>query len=573
MIQRVALSLRAFSIASVVAIVPAAGHAHPHQWMDVASELLFDDHGRIVAIRHHWRFDEAFTAFALQGLDTNDDGLYTRDELQPLAEVNVESLAEYDFFTFVSAGENEAGFATPRDYWLDLDRSQLTLHYTLPLAEPLSSSGELLVQVYDPEYYIAFIMPSPEAVRLVGAPRECRLVVTPASGPDPAAAAALATIGPDQRELPAEMQDLAKGIDNSAALNCSEPTSPATDAQPVPTENAGIADRVMGRAELESVDVTTSAGPTEPAKPGLASPDLAGDALPISPPALAEPRPVGRFAGMVAETIQVVSLEGSKFSWLGAISFLYGVFHASRLQYGGAVVRSEFAARQPRVWRVATACLALFMQTSAAILIVGLITLLLFTLSLTLTNTMILVERISYALLAILGFCLIVYKSARIAYPGRAASAFCAFRHIQHSSLIHLCEGRTSATRAIRQGSSAACSNPSSNSSSPIKRFMYATAAAIMSVRIRPCSGALAVLLFALGQGFFWTGVWSTYLMAVAIVLTVTTLNVLPVGENRVPRQAPGHCPSNRVILAGEILAAVFIAVLGTALFVSSGSA
>jgi hypothetical protein len=78
--------------------------------------------------------------------------------------------------------------------------------------------------VYDPEYYIAFRLPSVDAFRLVDAPAACRLAVFPAEGPDPAAAAALATLGPDQRELPAGMEDLTGGIDNSAEVNCGGPT-------------------------------------------------------------------------------------------------------------------------------------------------------------------------------------------------------------------------------------------------------------------------------------------------------------------------------------------------------------
>jgi ABC-type uncharacterized transport system substrate-binding protein len=94
----------------------------------------------------------------------------------------------------------------------------------LPLAQPLFTRGEVLLQVYDPEYYIAYTLPSAEAVRLVGAPADCRLQVTPAQGPDAQAAAALATLGPDQRELPEDLQDLTGGIDNSAVINCGGPT-------------------------------------------------------------------------------------------------------------------------------------------------------------------------------------------------------------------------------------------------------------------------------------------------------------------------------------------------------------
>jgi ABC-type uncharacterized transport system substrate-binding protein len=68
--------------------------SHPHEWVDVASEVLFDAQGRVTAVRHHWRFDEAFSAFAVQGLDTDSDGLYSAEELAPLAQENVESLKD-----------------------------------------------------------------------------------------------------------------------------------------------------------------------------------------------------------------------------------------------------------------------------------------------------------------------------------------------------------------------------------------------------------------------------------------------------------------------------------------------
>ncbi|MBA3517737.1 MAG: DUF1007 family protein, partial [Rhizobiales bacterium] len=231
--------LCSLSIAVALCLAPAAAQAHPHEWIDVASEVLFNERGAIEAIRHHWRFDEAFSAFALQGLDTDQDGSYSTEELKPLAQENVESLVDFDFFTFVSTGDYQAGFAAPRDYRLELDGdARLTLHYTLPLAQPLFTKGEVLLQVYDPEYYIALSLPSVEAVRLVGAPAGCRLHVTPAQGPDAQAAAALATIGPDQRELPSEMEGLTGGIDNSASINCGGPTVAAGGGQQAPRSAA-----------------------------------------------------------------------------------------------------------------------------------------------------------------------------------------------------------------------------------------------------------------------------------------------------------------------------------------------
>jgi ABC-type uncharacterized transport system substrate-binding protein len=194
--------------------------AHPHVWVDAASEIVFNDEGRIVAVRHHWRFDEVFSSFATMGLDTDGDGVLTREELQPLAEVNVESLSEFGFFTFMTVGDYRAGFGEPRDYWLEDHDGQLTLHFTLPLARPLSAGQPVRLQVYDPEYFVAFEVPSEEAIRLADAPTHCELKVRLAQELDPAAAAALAVIGPDQRELPPELRELTEDLDNSATISC-----------------------------------------------------------------------------------------------------------------------------------------------------------------------------------------------------------------------------------------------------------------------------------------------------------------------------------------------------------------
>ena len=212
---------RTLTFIALLILMAAPAAAHPHVWIDSASEILFDKSGRMVAIRHHWRFDEGFSAYAIQGLDTNDDGKYSREELDPLAQVNVESLNEYEFFTFMTIGDRDIGFSDPRDYWLDLDAGQLTLHFTLPLTEPAKPDAAAILEVYDPEYFVAFELPSMEAVRLVDAPAGCGLTVRLARELDADAASALAEIGPEQRELPDELKDLTDGLDNSATLTCS----------------------------------------------------------------------------------------------------------------------------------------------------------------------------------------------------------------------------------------------------------------------------------------------------------------------------------------------------------------
>ena len=147
--------------------------AHPHVWATVRSEIVFGADNKISAIRHAWTFDEFYTAMAVEGLDTNGDGVYSKEELQPLAQVNVELLKEFDYFTFVHFGKDEKPLPLkePVDYSVDYDKTLLTLHFTLPVEKPIDPKGnEVDVDVYDPSFFVAFGFATEAPVKIAGTP-------------------------------------------------------------------------------------------------------------------------------------------------------------------------------------------------------------------------------------------------------------------------------------------------------------------------------------------------------------------------------------------------------------------
>ena len=86
----------------------AGASAHPHVWVIAKSELVYSPDGKLKEIRHAWTFDDMFSAFAAQGLDTNNDGKLSREELADLAKTNVESLKEFGYFTVEQEGRKAA---------------------------------------------------------------------------------------------------------------------------------------------------------------------------------------------------------------------------------------------------------------------------------------------------------------------------------------------------------------------------------------------------------------------------------------------------------------------------------
>jgi ABC-type uncharacterized transport system substrate-binding protein len=150
--------------------------AHPHVWITSSSELIYAADGSITGVRHAWTFDDMFSTYALQGIETKTKGEYSREQLAPLAKDNVENLKEFGFFTFAKADGKKQKFEEPVDYFLEYKDSALTLHFTLPLKAPVKSK-QLALDVFDPAFFIDFKLEEKDPVKLVGAPADCQLKV------------------------------------------------------------------------------------------------------------------------------------------------------------------------------------------------------------------------------------------------------------------------------------------------------------------------------------------------------------------------------------------------------------
>ncbi|HXF54772.1 MAG TPA: DUF1007 family protein [Hyphomicrobiaceae bacterium] len=216
------------SVALALAAPPAA-FAHPHVWIAVQSTILYDN-GTITGIAQRWIFDEFYTASAVQGLDANNNGIYERSELAELAQLNIDGLKEFDYFTYANLAGQPLAFEAPRDYWLEVAEVEeapgldmgapppppqaaaeqeqsiwtrlgrwwsrligleadagggpsktkvLTLNFTLPLKEPVLSEAEgFEFAVQDPSYFIWFDFAKDNPVRLsAAAPAGCKATV------------------------------------------------------------------------------------------------------------------------------------------------------------------------------------------------------------------------------------------------------------------------------------------------------------------------------------------------------------------------------------------------------------
>jgi ABC-type uncharacterized transport system substrate-binding protein len=186
--------------AALAGLLFAAVHAqaHPHVWVTIKAAVVYGPGGVATGVRHAWTFDDMFSTFAIQGLESKQKGVFTREELAPLAKVNVESLKEYDYFTYAKAGGKNAPFVDPTDYYLEYKNSTLTLHFLLPFKTPAKAQA-LDLDVFDPSYFVDFALDEKNPVELVGAPANCKLTVGKPQEMTREMARRLLEIPPDQQ--------------------------------------------------------------------------------------------------------------------------------------------------------------------------------------------------------------------------------------------------------------------------------------------------------------------------------------------------------------------------------------
>ena len=209
-----ALGLK-LSLAALAMALASPAAAHPHVWVTAKAEIVFAPDGRVTGVRHHWVFDEAYTAYVTQGLDKDNDGKLIPEELQGLADENAASLNEFDYFTALKARGKPQAFDAPREARMSMDKTQVAMSFLLPLKAPVAPSGAVSIEIEDPTFFVYFSLTEGQAaVSLVNAPQGCLTSIAKAKPLD----ATMQQILQDEGAIQA--QDIGIEYSNRAIIAC-----------------------------------------------------------------------------------------------------------------------------------------------------------------------------------------------------------------------------------------------------------------------------------------------------------------------------------------------------------------
>jgi nickel/cobalt exporter len=289
----------------------------------------------------------------------------------------------------------------------------------------------------------------------------------------------------------------------------------------------------------------------------------------------------------ISGTIRAAKTDGYAVWTLLGVSFAYGIFHAAGPGHGKAVISSYLVANRETAWRgIALSFASALMQSLVAVVIVGIFAWLLNATAKTMCGAEKAIEIVSYALIAAFGARLVWSKGggffrALQAHVPEPAIAGVPLRHHDHGHHHHRdhhhdrehdhhhdhAHGHQHAHAHVHDEHCGHSHGPEPGELAGPGGWRRGLSA-IVTVGIRPCSGAILVLVFALAQGLFWAGIAATFVMGLGTAITVATIAILAVSARGVAqRLSAGRDGSGVLVMRGiEFAAAGLVLLFGLGL-------
>jgi nickel/cobalt transporter (NicO) family protein len=248
----------------------------------------------------------------------------------------------------------------------------------------------------------------------------------------------------------------------------------------------------------------------------------------------------------LAGLIRTAKSDGHAIFGLLGVSFAYGIFHAAGPGHGKAVISAYLVANE-ETWRrgLVLSFLSALMQALVAVALVGIAAALLGTTAKMMGDTVRVIETVSYGLIVVLGGRLVWSKGSQWINAfrhavGSSPTVAVAGAQAHPAAMVGPPSKTDPEHHAFSQGVLACPPKGGHQSCGPahgpdlgalagpggFKRGL----SAIFAVGLRPCSGAILVLVFALAQGLFWAGVASTLVMGLGTAITVAVLATFALG-------------------------------------------
>jgi nickel/cobalt exporter len=313
------------------------------------------------------------------------------------------------------------------------------------------------------------------------------------------------------------------------------------------------------------------------------------------------------FYKSLSGAIRAAKTDGSALWVLFGLSFAYGLFHAAGPGHGKAVISSYVVANRETWWRgVVLSFASAMVQAAVAVAVVAIAAVILNATAATMKTAVYWIEVVSYLLIIAIGLRLAwvkgraalatlqdIYRPKTVGAAATPAHELHGHHDHAHHSHAHHDHAHHDHAHDHHHHDHAHCDHGHDHhdhhhghdhahcdhdhasawghSHAPEPSELAGPGGwkrgltAIVAVGLRPCSGAILVLVFTLAQGLFWAGVVATFVMGLGTAIMVATIAVVSViATNWAERFASTRGGWGMLFMRGiEVAAAVVITAFG----------
>lgn len=142
----------------LLGLSPLPALAHPHIFVEAQQTLIFDEEGRLAAVRSRWAYDEMFSLLMVEdgGYDTDGDGAISEDELPGMTLWDADWPDDYEGDLEVVVGGEVVALERPADWAAEWREGRAVSVHTRVLSEPVDVSGGVVIRPFDPVFYVDY---------------------------------------------------------------------------------------------------------------------------------------------------------------------------------------------------------------------------------------------------------------------------------------------------------------------------------------------------------------------------------------------------------------------------------